>query len=117
MCFQRWLFSTAFTPIDNWSINKTASISNHLQTCPYFIRAEPRQQPIALLGLCPEVILPQDIRGDDSLAQFYPHVVPNRPGYQTAHGKFAEVMTRLACHMMSDDSDGELADEDEEEVM
>ena len=41
LLFQRWIFSTAFSPIDQWGFTEHPPMSTHLQTCPFYHRSRP----------------------------------------------------------------------------
>ncbi len=51
-CFaQRWMFSTAFTPITRWGFEENPHMGTHLRTCPFY-RAEHREgAPVLLPGM------------------------------------------------------------------
>ncbi|KAJ0064009.1 hypothetical protein NL108_016330 [Boleophthalmus pectinirostris] len=45
-----WTFSFVFSTVDRWSFSDNPSMSEHLQSCPYYQREE-RCEPVALPGL------------------------------------------------------------------
>ncbi len=38
LCFQRWIFSTAFDPVHFWGFEDHIHMSEHLKTCPFYQR-------------------------------------------------------------------------------
>ena len=52
--FQRWFFSTAFSPVDQWGITEAPHMSEHLKVCPVFKPAV-RKEPFKLHGTSPSM--------------------------------------------------------------
>lgn len=49
LTFQRWLFSTAFSPIRHWGFDDhDCHMSDHLKQCPFNCRDDPLPHPVPL---------------------------------------------------------------------
>jgi len=44
VAYKRWFFSSHFQPVHHWTLNTDGAISEHLKTCPYFIKTIHQKQ-------------------------------------------------------------------------
>jgi len=42
--YKRWFFSSFFQPVHSWRLNTDGAISEHLKTCPYYIKTVHKKQ-------------------------------------------------------------------------
>uniref|UniRef100_T1J1J7 F-box domain-containing protein n=1 Tax=Strigamia maritima TaxID=126957 RepID=T1J1J7_STRMM len=69
IAYQRWFFSTAFTPVVWWGFEEKENMSNHLQKCSYFqrnLKSDPYYYP---MGAEPNTWLYEKLKASVALTQ------------------------------------------------